>query len=79
MKTTMLFVLLEDRIENTAAPKPWTVIDRHGVECGRYEFGDAHQAADTLNGPLGSPAYQPYTVAWAGDDRRSGSDRRSAA
>lgn len=79
MKTTLLFVPHEDRIELLDAPKPWTVIDRDDVEVGRYEFGDAHAAADTLNGPLGDPTYQPYTVAWAGDDRRSGTDRRNVA
>lgn len=73
-----LFLLHADRIERIGAKPSWTVLDKHGVEVGRYELAEAYAAADSLNGPLGFQEHQPYTVSFAGDDRRRGNDRRVA-
>lgn len=66
-----LYVLHEDRIERTDARPSWTVLDSQSVEVGRYELAEAHAAADALNGPLGFAKHQPYTVSFAGSDRRA--------
>lgn len=76
---TPLYLVKETGFVLAEPQRPWTVLDRNNVEVGRYTSVEAFAAMATLNGPLGDPTYQPYTVAWAGDDRRSGTDRRRVA